>query len=310
MWRFFLVFMIGLLCAYYYLETVPADCLQECGSIHRGIIAGTADSPYRYRLLSAWIVQPFAGDGSDLAIAQSYILAYFLFVPAMMLAVYVWMRCWVKEVLALLSIILLAAYFPLMYEVWGISLYSVLEIIFLCVGLLILRAKPRYWTVSFFLIVILATLNRETAVLLPLIFALTEIDSWRRSSYWLRLGAFGCAWLIVFAGLRLILGAAPNDVSIATAWQLNTAGGWWSWKAMLKNLFFLPIWISYGLQIRRAPIFLQRLIPACLVYLVLFVVFGFWEEVRLLLPLLILTMPAAMTMFESPRMLATVKRLQ
>ena len=287
-----LLLLLGVYCAYSYLHTVPAACANECDQMHRAVMAGTANSPYRYRVLQAYVADWLTPPGANVMIG--YTFAHFLAFPALMLALYAWFRRWLVTATALVGVLIVAALVPVLLQVWGNSLGTPLEAIMLCIGLILLDKQPRSWKPAFALLVLIASFNRETAILLPLAYATTQFTRKRELDYWLWGGVFGAAWLAVFAGLRLTLGAAPDDVPIATAWALNTGGGWHTQEAVFKNLFFIPVWVLYLKQIKGAPLFLKRLTPVALVYLVLFLVFGYWNEVRLHLPLLVLVLPVAL----------------
>lgn len=295
--RILLIVFIGLLSAYYYFYSVPAVCLEHCGKLHRATVDHTAISPYRYRVLSALLVEPFTGDHSDRAIGIAYSVAHVIALPVMLLALYGWLRCWLTELAALSGMLVVSVFLPMMLRAWGISLYSALEVIFLCAGLVLLWRQPRGWVAAFAVIVAVSTLNRETALLLPLAYMTTQ---WRGAHYGRRAVLFVAAWGVVFVGLRLAFGSAPDEVTIAAAWANNTSGGWWTQEALMKYVFFLPLAVFYACQFRRQPTFLRRLAPVAAVYLALYLAFGFWHEVRLLLPLLVIILPTAMTAL-SPR---------
>lgn len=291
--RTLFIFCLGILCAYYYLQLV-APCAVECSAEHLYILDHTATSPIRYRVLSAYMVEPFAGDHSLLEIGRAYFIGHLVFFPVMMLALYAWLRVWLRESDSLAGVLLVAALMPVMLQVWGLSLYTVVEVVILCVGLLLLVRKPPGWALALALLVVVGALNRETAVLLPLAFATTQFRRLPMKSYLALLAAFGGLFALVFGGLRLVLGPAPDSVPVALAWALNTGGEWWTYEAISKNLFFIPIWLCYALAFRRADSFLKRLLPVALVYLVLFLIFALWNEVRLHLPLLVLMLPVAL----------------
>jgi hypothetical protein len=281
-----LIVTAALISAYAYAQTIGAQCQQYCAEMLNSILDGTAASPYRYRPLSAWLTSPFASAGVPIA----YSIAHALALPAMFVMLYAWLRQWMDEKTALIGVLLTAAFMPLMIQVWGIALYAPLEVVFLCAALLLLVRKPPYWRPAYVLLTAIATLNRETAVLLPLALIVTEDlrQEWRTGLLAL------LVWASVFAGLRLWLGAAPDTLTVAETWALNTGGGWYTIVAILKNAFFVPLWILAVIHAHRAPAPLQRLALVGLPYLALCLVFALWHEVRLWLPLLVLWLPLAL----------------
>lgn len=292
--------LLGLLCGYLYLQIVPAGCVDLCGEGHQAIIDHTANSPYRYRVLAAYFADLLAPYHTNAGVMVGYTLAHIIVFPLMLFSVYAWLRLWLDVPIAFIGLLMIVGLMPIMLRVWGTALFSAVEVVFLCVGLVLLYRQPRYWTLAFALVVLIASFNRETALLLPLAYATTQLARWREVGYWLRGLLFGSIWAVVFVGLRLTLGTGVDDVPIAEAWRLNTLGLWHTQEAVFKNLFFLPIWVLYIDQIRRAPAFLKRLVPVALVYLMLFLVFAFWNEVRLLLPLLVFTFPVALSVVKLP----------
>lgn len=286
-----LLLLVGFVIFYTYLRLVPAPCYEFCGDLHRQIVAQTADSPYRYRLLSALIVQPFVGDGSDKGIAGGYGLAHLFALPAMLIALFAWLRTWGSDNAALVGTLVLALLLPMMLETWGISLYSALEVILLCAALVVLKQRPRRFTLVFAALTLTASLNRETGLLLPLAFLAWDAPHWRTAGYWRRGLLFVLCWLVPYAGLRLWLGAAPDVITVAQTWVNNTGGGWVTQEAMFKNAFLLPLYALTLYGLHRAPKPLLRLMPVALVYLALMLAFGQWNEVRLQAPLLVFALP-------------------
>lgn len=286
-----IIAFVGFICAYQYIQTIGVQCEHHCAEMYQDTRAGTIDSPYRYRILPAWLIAPLVGDGSPPSVTLAYGLAHVVALPAMFLVLFAWLRVWLDETRALAGVLVVAALFPIMVQVWGIALYTPIEVICLCVGLLLLRTQPRGWTPLFALVIVVGTLNRETAVLLPLAYAVTQVDHRRRAGYGWRLALFGATWAGVYAALRLSLGAAPDSVTVAETWTLNTGGGWHMVMAVLKHALFVPLWIAYAVHVRTAPPFLKRLLLVIIVYLALFAVFALWHEVRLLLPVLVLSLP-------------------
>ena len=287
-----LLFLVGMYTFYSYMRDVP-KCLQFCGDLHRQILAGSADSPYRYRLFSAWLIDALGHPQTDLEIAYAYALAHLIALPALLFAEYAWLRYWVSDLAACIGALVLALYLPMMLETWGISLYSALEFLALCAALLLLTRSDRStrFATTYAALVVLTTLNRETAIMLPIAYLAVEAPHFRARRYWFYGLLFGLCWLVPYGGMRLVLGAAPDTLTAAQTWANNTTQGWVKGEALLKNIFVLPLWVASFLVIRRAPPMLQRIVLVAVVYVPLMLIFGQWNEIRLQLPLFALLLP-------------------
>jgi len=264
---------LGLLAGAYYAATLPTFC-PNCAAATAALMA---TAPFHYRVLVG-VFLPLS--------APAYIAAHVIVLPVMLLALYVWLRVSVSPNWSLFGVALVALYLPVMFEVWGFALYSALEVVFLCAGLLLLTYRPA-WIAPFAALTAVATLNRETTVLLPLVaFALRPRD-WR---LWL---PSAVAWGVMFVGLRLALGPVPNSLSIAQTWQRNTSG-WWLGEAQWKLPLFAPVLAAVVFGYHAVSLRTRRIALVAVPYMALFAVFGTWHEVRLLLPALTLALPVAL----------------
>lgn len=285
--RLLLLVLLGLLCSYLYSVGTGVHCDQACVQTHHAILDGTAFSPYRYRILAPLLI----GFLPAMSVNLAYVAAHFLVFPLMFLFLDKWLRQFQSQNVAFIGSLILMAYMPMMLEDWWLSLYNALEVIFLCAGLALLVHRPRGWQPFFAALTIISTLNRETAILLPLA-ALAMM--WGERGAFRQFGLFLVCWLTTFVALRLLLGGAPEYVSITQLWALNTSGGWQTTLAVVKQAFFMPIWILCIRHLRHAPMPLQRLALVGLPYVLLLLIFARWGEVRLLLPLLVLWLPSAL----------------
>jgi hypothetical protein len=198
---------------------------------------------------------------------------------------------------ALGGAVFVAAYSPIMFGVYGTSLNNPLEVILLCAGLLwLLRGRDGR---SFAGLVVIATLNRETAVLLPLAYAALHLHDWRKPRIVGMAAVYFALWAAVFVGLRLALGPAPDQITVAQVFAANFGGGWNTSEAILNNAFLVPAWILAAMGYKAAPLPLKRLALVGVPYLGMLAVFALWNETRLLLPLFVLWLPLALRALEA-----------
>jgi hypothetical protein len=296
MWKIALLLVcIGLLMTQYYAISYGRTCIEFCGDLHRSIIDGTGVSPHRYRVLSSFAVEAIFHPQSNFDVWLGYIIMHDIALPAMLIAMYAWFRKWLTEMAALAGALLVAAYSPIMFDVYGISLNNPLEVIFMCIGLLWLLAKRD--GVFFGALIALATLNRETGVLLVLAYAAVNLPRWRERRVQIKFVIYGAVWAAVYMGLRLWLGRAPDMITLQETVTANLSPGWVREQALINNSFLIPVWIAACLGIPRTPRALRRVALIGIPYLLLLIPFSLWNETRLLLPLFTLWLPLALIGF-------------
>ena len=278
---------VGLMMTYYYMSAFRT--CEPCAEWHRQTIAGEYLSPHQYRVLAPFLVQAVFNPQTDTAIRTGYVLAHAVALPAMLAAMYLYWRRWVSDVAALAGVLFIAAYSPLMFAIYGLSLNNPLEVILLCAGLLWLLSGRD--GIVFAVIVAIGTLNRETALILPMAYVCLRWRDTRRLPLFLRAGGYFLTWAAVFVGVRLIIGHVPDQITVADVFKANTSSPWHMTNAAINLGVTIPVWILAALGVRGADARLGAVALAGLPYAALFAVFGLWNETRLLLPLFTLWMP-------------------
>lgn len=245
------------------LTAYPCSFGGACSTLHSAIQNGTADSPWRYRILLGVI------PGTTLAFAVVHGVALAMLYSAL----YFYTRSFTP-------ILLITAAIPPMFNAsWGwVGLMTIVEATTWIVLLLLIKRR-RDKLLLLIVLTFFAALNRETAVFLSVLYFLV---TQKVAPSAIMLGVS----LVVFAGLRLMLGAAPDSVPIADAWRLNTAGGWNTVNAVINLTLLAPVML-FGLMHRGAKV-VRRALWIAVFYLPMVVIFGLWNETRLLLPLLAL----------------------
>ena len=162
---------------------------------HADILGRQAGKPWQYRILPELIVEPFL---KVFGICNGFKIAFVLFVLGAWVALLFYYKALgLSRNAGLLAISILACTFA--YSTWDSSLpWSILlEIVFFALaGAFIIQG--RYWWLL--PLVLVATMNRETAGFIPLMLLLV---AWK--DYNIRKMAVICfiAFVIIFGGLRL-----------------------------------------------------------------------------------------------------------
>jgi hypothetical protein len=182
------------------------------------VLSGQAGPPARYRVLAptlyGWLMKASGSQPEN-----GWIVFRFLCLVAVFACGHLLYRTWFSTGGAVAGNAIVAALLPLTFTVsWGHPDHFV-ELALFALGC---ACAVRRWFVPFLAVLVLATLNRETAFLLVVIYAGVEGFS---APALRRIGVAALTWAAVYAGLRWRLGFVPYD-----AWQAN------------NNLTFLFQW--------------------------------------------------------------------
>jgi hypothetical protein len=129
----------------------------------------------------------------------------------------------------------------------------------------------------------LASLNRETGVLLVLFYALYYRDFWRDWRVLGRIALLGAIWAGITIGLHLSYGEAEHVLGLAGTFRYNLNN---LPEALFSNALIVPMWVAAILAYRHAPLTLRRLCWSVLAYLLTVIVYAAWAETRLQLTIL------------------------
>jgi hypothetical protein len=266
-------------------------------ALHQQIIARTAPAPNRYRVLVPAVTEIAVRPLSRLLpLPRAFVLVYAAYTAVALVlllgTLFVYCRCWFSAERALVGVLFVAATMPVAFANHYFQPWSLLEPSLFALGLwLLVRGR----LAAFALLVAVASLNRETAVYLPLAYLLT-VGRPRGHDIAVFLGLLA-VWAAVFLGLRYELGGAPTDITVAEVWRANTTA-----KALLHTVVnvgslvgALSLLAAWGLP--RAPTFACRVAWLVPLYLAALVPFALWWEVRLWWSLYPILLPLALSCF-------------
>lgn len=266
-----------------YAFVAGAPALDARRDIHRGVFDGTAMDPDRYRVLAPLIVEGairVLGSPApyDSTFDRLYAAFYVIAMTAMLWSMFSYVRVWFSDEQALIAVLLVASTLRITIRQHNYAPASYLEPTFVALALLLILNDRR---ILLAFLVTIATLNRETAVFIVFLFAVTH--TWTRRNLAAAAG-YAAIWLVVFLGVRLVMGPGERYWDLDRIWRTNLSQP----GLTLYNLtaFLGVMWIFALLGLRHAPGFVRRtawVIPA---YLIVIGVWGIWWEVRLLMALL------------------------
>ena len=284
-----LILSVSAVIAYGYFGRVDRPNFELRLELHNQIITGTAPSPYRYRILV-----PFAGEILTrtllviLPMKAAFLLSYAIYdltVIFFLLAVlFLWLRTWFNMEQALIGVLFIAGTMPIALQDHYFQPWSLLEAGIFSAALLAIHRK-RYWCLAF--LVAGASLNRETAIFIPITFLLTinfkSLLNTRSKKDWNPIFLFGgllFTWAAIYYGLRYFLGSTSHIETIEGLLARNTTKGGLFYTFVNGSLFLGGLWAFALLGFRYAPHFIKRVTIIIPFYVVTVLVWGVWQEVR------------------------------
>ncbi len=261
---------------------------------HAQIIQAEGEAPWAYRAVVPWAAEltgtvvQLSGLPQQRSVEWGYLLWRGVFTFALFLLFHRYLGHWVPPPWPLLGTLLLAGLHGPSYAHYWFQPASSLDLL-LWVAAAVLTMEGRWrWL---FPLILLGSLNRETAVFIALIYGALRWgqEPWR--PVLAKMVALGACWALPFVGLRLLVDVAgwahgTNPVGMLLA---NISHGDWLLYALC---FWGVLWIVPVLRWRSLPATLRALVVVLLPYLALQLFFGRIRELRLLLPLALALVPA------------------
>ncbi|MCG3206441.1 MAG: hypothetical protein FOGNACKC_00039 [Anaerolineae bacterium] len=290
--------------AYNYYYLIERNTVALRLELHQGIIESTAISPYRYRILVPFLVQFVINILSALISKEaSFIVSFICYdwiaIFFIIILLYRYLRIWFTTEQSLIGVLFVTTTIPIALRDHYYQPWSLLEAAFMIYGLIAIYNR-KYWT--FGVLVCLASLNRETAIFLPLLFFLTGIDSvnlgknlFKDRKHILLSGVYFLLSVFILLGLRVFLGGAAHAEDIRTLFLRNISISSLVYTLRNGGLFLGAFWLFALLGLPKAPEFVKRSTRIIPIYLIFIAIWGVWFEVRLLMPLYPILIPLGLT---------------
>lgn len=267
-------FLIALV-SYAYLAIAIPSCVQYVDACLGGSEAALL-APFRYRVLQPLIEGMFSGN----------VLLTDVFLQAGLTAgtltgLYIWLKRIANPARAMGGVLLFALVWIVSFSYYFRSLGTSIELCLL-VWFLVLIEKRLIWLVC---MVILASLNRETALILPV-----SLMAWNWTEHGSkRYGALTLVFVAITAALHIALGSADHMLGLQGTFEYNLQ---YLDSGLLALFLLFPLVSIVILQYRASRPIYRRLAWVAGGYLIAALVGGAWSEaLRLCLPALVMVMP-------------------
>lgn len=266
-----------------YFYTVTDRCWRGVMDCFDNVNPLTAPAPFRYRILAPIIEGVFSPTNEPY---RAYILdAAFhgLLVALLMPALYVWLKRFLEPSRALVGVFITAVCFMLSFQLYMPFGTTIIELVILVYALNILDDS----IVVYGVLLALATLNRETSILLVGAYAAYHGRCKVKESIYLLV-----LWGAVTVGLHIVLGAAPHIYGLQNTLERNLEG---IAQVIMYNTPFVVLWLMVVARYRTSSRVLRRFAWVALAYAGCVVMGALWAEVRLWLVILPLVLPIALS---------------
>lgn len=277
----FIIAFCALVSTYDYMLhhlTICMDCQHVVLEQSDAILQGTASYPFVYRILTPNILKILGGS------ILSVVIFHLMMRGILLGLLYMWVDHWGGNALA--SVGLMTVVLSIMSYTWYESPYSLTEGVILLTGWLLLVSNrlTHIHYVSFAFLIILGMLNRETT---GVVLFLSWLVLYGKRYHWTMIYLMLTVGVYLFLRLTIHVPASFGLTEVLswnlTPWRLKGAIGY--------NGVLVPLWFAVLLFARSIPLKYKRLLLISIPYAGLFLSFGVWQEIRLLLPLVLLLMP-------------------
>jgi hypothetical protein len=265
--------------------------------LHQSIVTHSAPAPYQYRILQPALVEVVLSASRAEADTRTYELLFlgsyaairFFSILTTFVAVFLSLRLTWTGGMAVFATTALAAFIPFTYRYYYYQPTSVMEMAFFGLGLLTVCTR----TPSALLpLVGIGTLNRETMCFIPFMYFLYWLPTLRRKD-WVWLGVSAMAWILVFAGLRVLWPATGSLTNITRSLSKNLTLS----RGNLDLITILAPSILLLFRARQLPAPYLRLALCSFPWLLLHFFTATWYEIRYYMPAVIWLLPGLVFVF-------------
>jgi hypothetical protein len=260
------------------------------------ILRGSAESPYAYRVLAPILINAMSSCIAATGLFEprkAFFLGYsvfcFIAIEFSFVALFRLLRVWFSPVLSLIGIMSFSTIFGVAARDHFFQPWTLLEIGLYAIAMTLAVAPKRRvrWAI---LLTALAALNRETGLFAALLFSVALPGRWLDRNRVICLIALGMVWASIFCGLRFEIGLRPHPTDTSYHLHLNLRP-----LSLVRSGIAVVAFISVSLPAvfgwRHAPAAVKRCVLILPLYACLILLFSFWWEVRLWLPIACIFLP-------------------
>lgn len=271
-------------CFTYYAADMCLRDMPRCFGRTEQEMGNAEKAPFRYRLLEPAIRSWLVPDGNEENTVAAMVIVQGVLLAGVMPSLFTWLRRSTNDDRAMLGVALLAIVMISAFHLWFLQTSIMFEMLFVLLALLCIKR----WRVLAVLTLIAST-NRETALLIPAVYL-----AWHGRTVLRQALELLAIWAVTTAAIHLARGSAEHMLGIVGTLQYNI--GDLATGGIPAALVIAPLFLAFVYSYRNAPLEYKRLAVVGAVYLAAVVGGGAWGEVqRLCLPALPLLLPMVFT---------------
>jgi len=306
---FIIIFSASLVLSYHYVQQVDRPTIEARIISHNEILNKEAPSPYRYRILVPFVSDFFISILKNfISYKLSFLLIYafydFIAIFLILFLSFFYFSFWFSQKDSLIGTLLVAISMVVALRGHYYQPWSLLEAAIFPLSLILIKKRKE---VFLGILIFLAALNRETAILIPPLYLFCSIDfnNFKKSfkKTFPIFIIFVMIFFTVFIPLRLIMGNAdriqPEPIMPLLEYNLQPHN---LVSSLVNNaVFFGLFWIPIILGFRYAPKFVKKTVFLIAMYFPLWLLFGGWNETRLLMLLYPVLVTFGLSYFLKPK---------
>jgi len=266
--------------------------------IHQTLLAGEAKAPSQYRMLI-----PVLGAGLQrlgVSFHASIVALRLAFTLLGAVLLHVFLRRWYPDEICLIGVLALFSMLPLTHIIYQMAFTDPANLAFTLGALILISRRNDTWLGP---LIALSMLNRETMLLIPLLWLLYRWDELRPLRCIAQFTGYCAIGFAVYLALRLHFGPIPN----AGAEFFSELGR----TPLMHNLTIWPGYvfaaIMFGIPLTLAlrnfsalPKFMRRGLSFCPFFVLFHLFVAVFLEPRLMLPIFPLVLAPALASFAVP----------
>jgi len=274
--------------------------------LHADILAGTAQTPYNFRILTPFMNELMVDFlslflGSRLSFILGYAIFEFISLFLFLVLFHEYLKRWFSDRTAMIGILFTALSMTVGLRSHYFQPWSLTELVLVMLGILLIL-DDRYYVLLF--VSSIAVLNRSSGILLPALYFFYQIDY--RDLVDLNFPiAYSDLGKAVLAGIPPVLmisflrisRQSTRTSSISEIWTKNI-GNLTISVAFVIMFMGVVGWLYVVYAFGSTPKPVKKLSPVFILYLPVVFLFGVWAEDRLLMILYPLLIPSLLTYFD------------